>query len=197
MARKRKSKKQHVCIVCDKTFDVTPAQAHEKKKTCSRKCLRKLIIKNNKNENRQKRTHETATFVCETCKTTTITRLHYVNNGRRFCSEQCRLEWFSTITPTGENNPYWRGGGSGYYGENWKDQKEKCRERDENTCQHCGKTNIDCGYNLPVHHITPFKEFGIDNYLKANKLSNLICLCRSCHLKEEWRLKRSNQNKHN
>jgi predicted HNH restriction endonuclease len=36
---------------------------------------------------------------------------------------------------------------------------------------------------LDVHHIIPFRKFGIDRYREANKISNLISLCNSCHSK--------------
>jgi predicted HNH restriction endonuclease len=35
---------------------------------------------------------------------------------------------------------------------------------------------------LDVHHIIPFRKFGIERYQEANSLSNLICYCNLCHL---------------
>lgn len=75
----------------------------------------------------------------------------------------------------GEKNPRWRGGYEPYYGPNWYFQRDKRLKRDK-YCQRCG-TNED----LVVHHIVPFREFGREGYKEANKLSNLITLCRSCH----------------
>ena len=62
-----------------------------------------------------------------------------------------------------------------YYGPNWKKQKKLCLERDRGICRVCKKTNI----NIDVDHIIEFQKF--NNYLKANKLSNLWCLCDRCH----------------
>jgi len=53
----------------------------------------------------------------------------------------------------------------------------------EITCINCCGLIAD---NLDVHHIVPFREFGLENYKKANRLENLISLCHSCHLKSEY-----------
>jgi len=82
----------------------------------------------------------------------------------------------------GNDNPAWKGGYDPYYGPNWKEQRRKALDRDNGTCQGCGRTASDLGQRPDVHHITPFREF--DDYEEANKLSNLVCLCRSCH--GEW-----------
>jgi len=67
-----------------------------------------------------------------------------------------------------------------YRGSNWHKQREKALERDGYRCQICkkkvGKRSRDYG----VHHITPYREYGSD-YERANRLSNLITLCRHCH----------------
>jgi len=51
--------------------------------------------------------------------------------------------------------------------------KEFIRKRDNNTCQECGYTKEQLGYNLHVHHI----DFNKQN----NNPNNLISLCNSCH----------------
>lgn len=66
------------------------------------------------------------------------------------------------------------------YGNNWSTQRKAARDRDDDTCQICGKeTN---GRHLDVHHIRPIKSF--DSPEDANTLDNLITLCRKCH--REW-----------
>lgn len=62
------------------------------------------------------------------------------------------------------------------YGPGWKQQKQKARERDK-VCRHCGKTPEENGRALDVHHINPYRYSG------DNRLENLICLCRSCHMR--------------
>lgn len=63
--------------------------------------------------------------------------------------------------------------------------KEQIRERDNRTCQLCGKLEIDNGTKLPVHHI---------HYDKENCYPDCVALCISCnsvvnanrHLWEEY-----------
>lgn len=84
----------------------------------------------------------------------------------------------------GENNPNWKGEkAKTFRGKNWKSQRGKALKRDDWTCQVCGITEEKSGRELDVHHKIPLLEF--DNYEKANKLENLITLCRSCHIKIE------------
>ncbi|MGH8271502.1 MAG: transposase [Gammaproteobacteria bacterium] len=51
--------------------------------------------------------------------------------------------------------------------------REKCFERDNHTCQSCGKR----GYRLNAHHIWPFHRFP---HLKFD-VNNLVTLCKKCH----------------
>jgi len=86
---------------------------------------------------------------------------------------------------TGENNPRWNGGGENYYGPNWVSQRRNALERDDYRCQDpsCSMTNEEHiekhGQGLDVHHIIPFDTF--DSPSEANKLENLVTLCRECH----------------
>lgn len=82
-----------------------------------------------------------------------------------------------------ELHPNWRGGRALYYGPNWREQRLKALERDNHTCQRCGITEKEIGIELDVHHILLFKNFGVNKYLEANNLDNLITLCKSCHMK--------------
>lgn len=79
-----------------------------------------------------------------------------------------------------------------YYGSNWERQREIAKSRDNYRCQDCGltertsKAKFGCG--LDVHHKIPLKEYDQDgsmNYAGANKLSNLVTMCRSCHISLE------------
>jgi len=80
----------------------------------------------------------------------------------------------------GEHHPRWKGGGEEYYGKSWKRQRRKARERDGDECVICGD-----GDQVDVHHIRPFREFGVENHERANRLDNLVCLCRKHHAKWE------------
>ncbi len=52
--------------------------------------------------------------------------------------------------------------------------REQVRIRDGHICQLCGKTQVEEGKKLNVHHI---------HYDKPNCYPDLICLCRSCNIK--------------
>ena len=110
---------------------------------------------------------------------------HGKRPGNKFCDGKCYGEWAS-LNLTGDKRYNWKGGSIPYYGPNWQTQCKKVRQRDHYKCQHCGA--IENGQNHDVHHIKPLREFDYipdqnDNYLLANDLTNLICLCRSCHSK--------------
>lgn len=75
----------------------------------------------------------------------------------------------------GENNPQWKGGigKEPYPYEFQKGLKVQIRDRDNKTCQICGKSEEANKTSLSVHHI---------DYNKSNlKKENLISLCISCH----------------
>ena len=66
------------------------------------------------------------------------------------------------------------------YGDDWDKIRYLVYLRDKFTCQSCGVIHE----RLDVHHIKPFIESG------DNSLENLISLCRSCHMKEDNRLRK-------
>jgi len=80
----------------------------------------------------------------------------------------------------GDKHPNWQGGISftPYCSKFNKKIKEEIRNRDNNTCQLCGKTKKQEGYNLTVHHI---------HYDKENCEPNLITLCKSCNSKVNFK----------
>lgn len=104
--------------------------------------------------------------------------------NRRFCDLHCFGIWLS-LHNAGENNPRWRGGKAPYYGKNWRKQRWRARKRDNYTCQECGITEQELDRQLDVHHIVPFREYGLERYKEANRLSNLITLCSKHHRESE------------
>lgn len=56
----------------------------------------------------------------------------------------------------------------------WRLAREAARARDGNRCRGCGSTKA-----LAVHHVTPISKGGA-----KYELSNLITLCRSCHVQQ-------------
>jgi DEAD/DEAH box helicase domain-containing protein len=74
-------------------------------------------------------------------------------------------------------------------GPNWEQQRNRARGRDGHRCRHCGVPERPERAH-DVHHIQPFRSFGYvrdknDHYLDANRLENLVTLCRSCHRRVE------------
>jgi 5-methylcytosine-specific restriction endonuclease McrA len=85
----------------------------------------------------------------------------------------------------GEANPQWEGGVDPYYGPGWSMARRKARERDE-VCQNCGATTETA--RLEVHHIIPLRLFEQSESAErseAHDLSNLVLLCRPCHMRAE------------
>lgn len=107
--------------------------------------------------------------------------------SHNFCNKACYHAWYS-LNMKGEKNYNWKGGkGNIYYGPNWVDQRTKAIKRADRKCEVCNKKTK---HSPDIHHIIPFLHFDYDqtqndNYLQANELTNLIALCRSCHMLAE------------
>lgn len=75
------------------------------------------------------------------------------------------------------------------YGPNWQSQRAAVRARDRYRCSVCSVAEPP-GREHDVHHKIPFRTFGYvpgmnDHYLQANRLENLVLLCRACHRRVE------------
>ncbi len=71
------------------------------------------------------------------------------------------------------------------YGPDWQEQRAKTRARDGFRCSECGAKETG-NRQHDVHHRVPFRVFGYvpglnRNDREANRLSNLVLLCRRCH----------------
>lgn len=168
----KKYRMQRCCAFCGATF----VRVTYRQKYCSDECIQ------------QAQTARAAKKITCTCKQCGIEFFGKPSAKRQFCSNRCK-----TIAQdlTGPKNPRWRGGyRDSYRGPNWKAQSSKARERDNHTCQDCGRFQIKP--LLPVHHKKAYRDFNGD-YKKANRLSNLITLCRNCHSKTEGRSARGYQ----
>lgn len=147
------------CETCDKEFEPVTSRA----RFCSRKCFP---------ARNPRHTEE-----CPACgKTQILTGIY----RRGLTCRDCASDRMS-----GPNSPSWRGGaqhwspgrhGKDKNGLSWVVQRRLAWERDNLTCQHCGEKK---GRNPDVHHIDPWMNS------QSHALDNLICLCQSCHLKEE------------
>lgn len=76
----------------------------------------------------------------------------------------------------GKDNPAWKHGNAQRGYTNFTEtRKQAVRERDNQTCQICGKEWDGTGPRFDVHHIDDNKN----NF----EIGNLITLCKSCHTK--------------
>ena len=104
-----------------------------------------------------------------------------------FCGgKDCKAKWQSKHV-RGEDHPRWMGGYDGYYGPNWPEERLQAVIRDQARCQTCGATPMTCTDTLLVHHLIPMRVFkqeydGQEIYDRANRLDNLLVLCKVCHM---------------
>ena len=62
------------------------------------------------------------------------------------------------------------------YPSDWDSRRKRVRERDNHTCQNCGRKGGSSGsVNLEVHHIVPVRNGG------SHRTGNLRTLCKGCH----------------
>ena len=201
-----------ICQICGKKFQARNDYETKARKYCSRKCAnisfkgrswlnkppayikckncnREIAIYPSRKDrvfcNRKcQREHEANQLISKICpECNQIFRVTPSRQTDLYCTHKCYL---AVLGRGGENNPSWKGGRAHYYGPNWKEQAEKTRKRDNYTCQACGINQDNYYRQLDVHHIKSFKSFGLINYKKANRLTNLITLCSSCHIKVEY-----------
>jgi hypothetical protein len=116
--------------------------------------------------------------ICGTCGKPICIKKVY--SGRtRFCSKDCANQFHSQRMKN-EGNPAWQGGiqYAPYSYEFDHERKLTVKERDNFTCQICGKRQWELNYPLSVHHI--------DYDKKNHALENLIALCSACHCKTNY-----------
>ncbi|OLD63445.1 MAG: hypothetical protein AUF65_02275 [Chloroflexi bacterium 13_1_20CM_50_12] len=182
----QRTSEERACTICGKLrrFDASKLKRNDLF-FCSMKCRGAWTSKENRGENHP-RFKGLVTLMCKYCKKEfERTRTSFKKNNKKFfCSDHCVYAYMRNIQ-RGENHPYWRGGRYPYYGEDWREKQRRVRNRDNNTCQECGITKTQNGKNLQVHHILPRSQGG------TNDMANLILLCNSCHLRQEWKISRA------
>jgi 5-methylcytosine-specific restriction endonuclease McrA len=164
------------CEECSSSFSVKPARA-DSARFCSRDCKDTWQKRNYTGENNPSWSGGPEEIECEYCGDTYQVKTAEVSTSR-FCSTQCHARWQSDNW-RGEDAPAWKGGRHRYYGASWQKQRQRAIKRDGEECIICGDVEIH------VHHIVPFRKFGIENHEEANELSNLVCLCQEHHAKWE------------
>jgi len=164
-SKKCKHKHGRSTVECDVCGDKFTKQKHRSTRFCSRECAYEGI-------------HDADTQECVICGDEYRTGGPAKADSRVTCSRECHSEWL-TGRYTGEDNWSWKGGYENYYGDNWTEQRQKARERDNFECQACGMDESDYPRELSVHHITPVRKY--DQPEDANELDNLITMCEQCH----------------
>lgn len=165
-----------ICETCGIEFEISPSRLkYGRGKNCSKNCQSISVSKKN--------TKEKVKFNCLNCgKEFSLLECQIENKigAGKWCSRSCR-----DLYRIGKNHPLYIGERFIKRGANWQSQKRKALIRDNYTCQTCGDNN-----NLNIHHIKPYRFFNND-YKKANRLNNLICLCSSCHRKEDYNIQKN------
>lgn len=156
-----------ICDNCGKQFKAYVSQRVKPHTFCSMKCKVEWWKGSNHIG------YNSIDCICQICGKEFRREKYKVDkNGGKYCSQQCFSQ--SQVLPTVD-----------YYGPNWKAQKHKARKRDNYTCQNCSIKQGEYPRALDVHHIIPFREFGLTNHEQANQLSNLVSLCKHCHRRVE------------
>lgn len=160
------------CITCGNEF--TPDVNHINAKTCSRKCS-SLYQRKKRSEERWKKTLEKLSIpkTCPVCEKEFVPH-HW---QQVFCSDECRTEdsklrhkvYAEKLSAETVSMRHKKSRLNG----NWL----KAIERDNGTCQICGKQD-----SKNVHHLDGNGEKQYGKRCKNNtKLENLIVLCDQCH----------------
>ena len=73
----------------------------------------------------------------------------------------------------------------------------KVRERDNHSCQNCGKKKKKNGRALDVHHLNGECGKKSRKYDKVSEMNGLITLCHKCHYNRHDRSEKLNNFNHN
>lgn len=153
------------CDTCGVEFDRIPAHLNEHN-FCSYQCQGVWSSKERVGENAANWQGGKNGSECDWCGE----NFTHNRDVARFCSNRCYY------THLGEQTD----GPVVYYGTSWSRQRSHALQRDNHGCVICGSGGL-----VDVHHITPFRAFGVENHERANRLENLVCLCRKHHMKWE------------
>lgn len=171
------------CERCGEAVKVTPA-LEDRKRYCSKSCYTKAMSERSGEQtpNYQGGKRE---IQCEECDSTFAVKKAREDIAT-YCSRECMGSAYERLR-RGEGSPSWAGGAVDYYGPNWDEQRRRALDRDGYSCQDCGVSREEFDW-IDVHHIFPIKRFISEthaDYESANRLGNLITLCRGCHKKWE------------
>jgi 5-methylcytosine-specific restriction endonuclease McrA len=175
----------NVKVVCDYCGELTPKWEHQIKHNehvyCDRGCKGGAMSEQT-GEDARSWSGGNVPIECEWCGDIDHVKPSEVDKSR-FCTQDCVHAWRADYF-SGENHPRWTESDEyRYYGPNWDEQSQRCRDRDNNECQVCGRTNAASldrwDESLTAHHIIRFYDF--DGWETANNLANLVAACKICH----------------
>lgn len=171
--------------LCNNTFEVRVGASEEKKYCCTH------CVHRGKPSPLKGRTKETDSGVAKMAKTRTGQRCSEESKekqskalkGRTYVDlfgieKAYELKELRRIAATGENHWNWKEGISQKYPIEFFEKRMTIKERDNYTCQLCGKLEIEekeeAGRELAVHHI----DHNVNN-CKEENLTTLCCRCNS------------------
>lgn len=185
-----KEKVLKVCKICGKEFVIYPSCAKRGIGiTCSNECRMDYLKILNTGESHYNWKGGKIERTCKFCGKIFSIHPSELNRKNRntgsFCSKSCSGKYYCK-----EKSSSWQGGitppnkreRNGHKTADWR---KSVYERDDYTCQKCGKR----GGVLNAHHIIPFS---IDKSLRF-EVSNGITLCAKCHKKEHIRLSKQSK----
>jgi len=147
-------------VVCENCGDIVkkyPSQIKENN-FCSHSCHSEWNV----GENNHFWNGGKAEYECSNCEDNIKRYESTVRNDEAYCSTSCQIEGQKI-----------KGYDSHFYNRsNWMNRREEIKDRDNNSCQWCGKGNVD----FHVHHLRPIQLGG-----KLFDGSNLVTLCNRCH----------------
>jgi endogenous inhibitor of DNA gyrase (YacG/DUF329 family) len=156
---------KQICAHCGKVFEKSNWYAENGSKFCSQTCaglaIRTRII-----------------VACATCgKEIERTPSQAAHGVKNYCCRLCSDIGARIVWTDDELKELWRHGTQYIY--YWRRIASRIRQRDEHTCQLCGKYQAKPAH--PVHHIHPLSAFTLEDIFTANRDENLITLCKVCH----------------
>lgn len=177
LGSKPRTGKVKACLFCGKEFYAKPSQV-ERRKCCSKKCINLIRVKE-------------LSFECPICNKIFLRNPSSLVWGKtRTCSKKCSFILKSRLADERRKSGIYTKHQIDRqlrYNKRSADWRKSVFERDNYTCQECGKR----GGLLEAHHIKPFAYFPESRY----DLNNGKTLCLECHnktkiphtrLKEKW-----------
>ena len=178
-----------VCETCGDEYQKKAYKA-EDSRFCSKSCLSDWASEAFRGSKSALWSGGSVEVQCEFCGDPVLKTKHQAEKSdNSFCDRRCLGKWLSE-NRVGEDHHQWKESTPDGRGQNWEEQRNACIERDFSRCRVCSiprdKHKKKHNRDFSVHHRTPFAYF--DSYKKANRLRNLITLCKPCHyrIERDW-----------